>query len=482
MRNLSLRNVDGSTLMLLSLGARGLLMALASVAIARLLGVYEFGIYAIVISTQGVVTLFADFGIGWSLTKFISEHRAKNSDEALGYAKSGFILAGIFTGFSCACYILLSHSIGVDLFHEHSIVRLVPISCLAVVGSVLLSNVSGVVLGLQRLRLLAAMQVASSCLVVIMVLLLVPRFGIEGALFSFVIGQGGVALASALAVNSTGFDFLWASSHRNIADFNRRLLSFAAPAVLSSLFLVLVLWIGNAELKIVSGFESVGFFAVAMIFYQALAVISQSISIPLFPRVSAISAVVPQDIKKTTHRSLRSMVSFFPIFFGAGLFSFVIIDLFYGAAYSDSSRATYPLIVAAYLLGMTSILNSTLGGIGKVWVILRINILWAAAFMILVFAFVPSWGAMGFAVAYMCSNIVQVVATTQICHNLSCVNKNELLSTLILPTFLFALGYMSLLYGSGFMHVEKVALLVLGSLIVIAHQRREPRLRSSIDS
>lgn len=408
--------------MLLSMIAAGALSIAISITIARWLGVADFGLYSIVISVQGVVALLASFSVGTAIAKYVSEYRSRDEERAVRFAKSGFVLVLILAALVGIVYVGLAAFIGKGLYKASAIVGIIPFSALVVFSSSVLSTLMGVAQGCQRFRLMAGMQVSSPLLSLAMIWALFPLMGVNGIFVGYFVSQLVVSSLVLAILNRSGFRFVSARLELGRDSLVvSKMRSFALPAVLGSLMVVPVIWIANTELTLSTGFQAMGYFAVAFVVYQALILIPNAISIPMMPRVSQLTVRSHEDIQKLVAKVMRTLsISLFPLLFAVALFSDPLVETLYGARFSASAQAVYLMVAAAYFYSLGAVVGTMITGTGRMWLGLGLNAFWGAMFLVFVFVGVPVLGtnglAMSYAAAYGIFLISVLVASEKLLH------------------------------------------------------------------
>jgi O-antigen/teichoic acid export membrane protein len=382
--------------------AAGVLSIAISISIARWLGAADFGMYSVVVSVQGVVGLLASFSVGTAIAKYVSEYRSRDEEEALRFAKSGFVLVVILAALVGIVYASLGALLGKGLYKESAMVGIIPFSAVMVFSSSVFSTSMGVVQGCQRFRLLSGMQVSSPLLSLAMISALLPPMGVKGVFVGYSVSQLVVSSLVLAILNRSGFRFVSARLElgRNSLAM-AKMYSFALPAVLGGLMVVPIVWIANTELTLSTGFQAMGYFAVAYVIYQALIMIPSAISIPMMPRVSQLTVGSHEDVQVLVAKVMRTLsIALFPLLFAAALFSGFIVETLYGSRFSASTEVVYLMVTTAYFYSLGAVVGTMITGTGRMWLGLGLNAFWAAMFLIFVFAGVPIFGTKGLAVSY----------------------------------------------------------------------------------
>lgn len=185
-----------------------------------------------------------------------------------------------------------------------------------------------------------------------------------------------------------------------------------------------------------------GHFAVGMVFYQALAVLPRSASILLVPTVSAVSVGSLDRARSITLQSVRTAaVTFFPLFLAVALFSKELVGLLYGSEYYDSVEATLLLAVASYYASLGGMLSAAIAGIGRMWLVLAIDLIWGAVFLGLMILLTPSFGPEGLGMAFVVSFGVQMANMTLVSKRVFGLETRRVFSIVSMSLVLFAAGF-----------------------------------------
>jgi PST family polysaccharide transporter len=432
-----------SAVIFISMSTAGALALLTSIIVARRLGASDFGLYSIVTSVQAVVFLLGSFSLGTATAKYVAEYRVRNEEQALRFAKSGLVIVLILASSVSIVYVALSGMVGRGLYKEPAIVQIIPLSALVVISSALFALSAGIVQGCQKFRLMAAIQIASPLLALILIFLLLPFMGIEGIFIGYFLSQMAVSAVALMILNRREFRFFSAQIefHRESVIVSK-LLSFALPAGMGGLMIASVVWIANTELTLDGGFETMGYFAVAYIVYVALMQIPNAIAVTVMPRVSELTVRNHADIEKLMGTSLRTLsITLFPVMFAVALFSELIVKILYGQKFSASANAVYFMATASYFYTLSAVIGSFLTGMGRMWLWLELNGLWAAVFLAFVFVGVPVLGLNGLALSYAAAYCVSLVLIIMVAKRIVHISVRGMRLAAVSSVFFFLIGY-----------------------------------------
>lgn len=480
--------VDSSLIMFVSLGIGGVFSLLTSMFIARSIGVDAFGIYSTVIVTQTLFALFAEFGLSKALAKYVSEYLALSKEEALGTASTGLALGCIFAVVSGIAYLSLSESIGLSLYQESSVAVLVPFSALVLASSTVLSIILGVLQGCQSIRALALASAAMPCMSLAIMAPLIGVLTTRAVFLSYFLSQMLTFLIVMYYLRRRGVLSISGVSRSSLARMKKILSGFSIPYLLASLVVMPVIWLGYSVLVLTNGFDSAGRFAVGLVFFQFLSMISQSIAVPLLPKVSELSVLSRDTMVRTLAEALRGVtILLFPFVCILALFSKEIVELLYGSEFAMSADIASIMAIAAFFFTQSSVLATLLTGTGRMWRYFLTNAVWAVLFIVLTFTMVPVFGAIGFGYVYMvsyaCFLLVFFVLLWSEMHH---VYQQNYFSSLLILLLISYLAVGNLIHELGVLEMRATfcGLLILVSLILFRadFSRAFSRFRSLIAS
>jgi O-antigen/teichoic acid export membrane protein len=398
--------------MLLSLSVAGAVSLLVSITIARMVGVEDFGVYSILISVQNVVAIFAIFGIGTALAKFIAEFKVRSTEQAYRFAKTGLFLVLVLGLVASLVYAALSGLIGNTLYKEPLVVSLIPFSALVVFTFAMLAALIGIVQGCQKIKLLAAIQVSGPVLNLVFIVLFLSLLDLKGIFVGYFVAQILLVSVVAVILNRGDFKFLRVPLQLRSSGVVAKTFGFALPAFLGSIIVLPVYWVGNTLLTLDSGFDAMGYFAVAYVIFQSLVMMPTAVVIPMIPKVSELSVMDNDRIESLVGKTVRTLsIVLFPLMFGLALFAHYVVELLYGSKYSSSTEVVYLMVSATYFYALSALVGALIAGKGRMWLGLAINLCWAAIFLLIALFAVPSEGVNGLGLAFAVSYGIFLVAS-----------------------------------------------------------------------
>jgi O-antigen/teichoic acid export membrane protein len=474
MSNPSFSIVRGTTFIFISQAVGGVVFFLISIAVARHLGPERFGLYALLVSTQGVVGILAGFGLGLAIAKYVAQSLPEGGDASKHYVEYGLLLFLLFSAISCLSYVVLSGLIGNDLYHEHALVGLIPYSAMVVLSSAMYSVTFGIVQGCREIKMLSAMQIAVPVISLLLIISLISHFEIRGVLLAVFLSQMTVSVAVLLWLRRHVIGFTISPTAFRESRYLGDLLSFAVPAVLASVVVIPVFWLGNTELTLTKGLTALGYFSVAMVIYQALAVVPNALMVPLIPSFSELAQRNRSKVDGLVLKALHSVsVVFFPLFLGIALFSSNIIGLFYGDSYLPSSDAAYLMVTASYFFTLASVVGALIAGLGRMWIGFALNAVWGLVFVVFSLTAVPIYGVVGLGATFAVSYCLHVIVSFTVAEKILGTSLRSAYPSFAVTGALFAVGFVMVSGTMASGLVPRLMLFVLGAGLVFWVWRKD---------
>jgi len=377
-----------------------------SIVIVRALGPSDFGVYSVVILSMSVASILASFGVPPAIVKFLAE-QPSDSRRASQLIGAGAVLVGTSTSITTVILAIAAPFLANDIYGEP---RLQELLFLALVGLVVTSLVSpflSVLQGFELIKEMSLRNVTTALISVPSTFFLVSSWGLNGAVLATTVNALAVA-----AVNCGILRTVW-KSRKIVMEMPSapavyfKVLGYATPALATGLAVAPILWIVNTLLAAKGSFAELGKYSVALALSSYLLFIPAAIGVPLIPIVSRLDVSKPNEFPPFFIKTLRigafalvppSLVLFaFPEFFAT---------LLYGPLLADAGQVVRILVPAVFLAGISSIVGFVISGTGRMWHGLALNLVWAGAFAVLAFLFVPSGKAFGLALAYLLSYAV----------------------------------------------------------------------------
>ncbi|MGA1974356.1 MAG: oligosaccharide flippase family protein [Conexivisphaerales archaeon] len=182
-----------------------LLLAVCAIAVGRILGPSDYGLYSVALILPGYVYLAIQLGIPSAATRFSAKYAAEGDrKKGVSFIQSLLIFQLLLSLLSLAVIIPLDSLIAVSVLNRADVAGLLPVAVISVVGNAVYYTGTAGFQGLARMDRSAMLQVFQALIkLVASVALILVGFGVFGALVGntlslMVSGVAGLLLIMAL--------------------------------------------------------------------------------------------------------------------------------------------------------------------------------------------------------------------------------------------------------------------------------------------
>jgi O-antigen/teichoic acid export membrane protein len=390
--------------------ARALTVATALIA-ARILGRDAFGAFSLVQLTIATAATVAGLQMGSTATRYVAEYRHTAPAQSLSVIR--LVTHGaVFTGMCAATALLLmAEWLSTATLRQPSLATLIRLSAPGAFLAVLTGVQSGILIGLEEFRGLAAVSLAGGISIVAGVLLGSVSRGLAGATLGWVIGTaiqwavGWYRVRKAKAQLGCPLR-LPPSFHRGL------LVSYTAPTFLASVVLSAALFRCNTLLLQSHSLSEVGLYAAADRFRLMLLFVPGAILSTMFPILANLrggrdSAAFAQVLRQSAW--LIVVVLGLPAVVTAVCATRLLAATF-GGTFSAAAPTLIILCAASVLEAANIMLGYVLNVGGRVWLRSCIDMGLGGLLLLLGTRWIPRFGSIGFAGAYAMSFALAVAA------------------------------------------------------------------------
>lgn len=390
-----------------------LLGFLTSVMIARALGPENNGIYSLIVLIPAFLIIFTDFGLTSSIVFYIGSKKY-SLREIFG---TSVILSALIIFVSLFIGLIIIFLLRDDLFANIDVNYLF-LALSLIPFKIFLNLIVNVLLGIQKIIDYNLVQLINAAifLVLVGIFLLGSQFSIRWAVLSEIISLfiacsfmlirlkkeiGGIILSWNKILFKDMFSYGIKSYLGNVGNF---------------LHLKVDVWMIGAFLNPLA----VGLYSVSAILAEKLQMVSQSVSITLFPRVasereeSQIKSFTPLVLRNTF---LINLLVFIVIFLLSGW----LVTLFYSKEYSASILPFQILLIGATTYSGYRIIAYDLAGRGKPLINTIISLVSLFLNVLLNMIFIPKFGIVGAAwataISYTFTFILSIIFYIKISKN-----------------------------------------------------------------
>ena len=385
-----------------ALFSRGILFFLTIVA-ARILEVETFGKFGIIKSTVNTYVLFASFGLGVTATKYVSEFFGTDNDKVQKIIVLTKWFAILTSGVTFILFLFFSGYISSNILNAPEIKIELQLASMILVIVALNGVYSGVLIGLKKFKSLAVNNTIGGFLTFPLQVYFLYEWGLIGAILGLLIYYLLLLLLNIYSTNKQTKAFIKVKYNFSLLKPEFKIIKkFTVPVFLTNLLVTPIMWFGSIFL--VNGINGYSENAI----YEGAKQINQLvIFIPFI--ISQITLPMLSSEKNNDSKFNRIMklnlfvvgVSTFFIAFVISIFSSHVMKV-YGNFYEEGNRVLIIMVFTAIFMGLTNILGKVYASKDKMWLNLRLSILWAVEFIILSHILVQIYdlGAIGLATAY----------------------------------------------------------------------------------
>lgn len=380
-----------------------LLTFIAYVAVARLLGKVGYGEFGMILSTVGMLGIFAGMGLSLTATKHVAEFRLKDPARSGRIIGMSSITASISGGITALILLFISPYLATHTINAPHLVSELRIGC----GLLFFGAVNGAQLGalsgLEAFQTIAKVNLIRGISNFLAIFVGVYFWALPGAVGATVVSGAISWLAYHIALRIETKSANIPVSFRNIFSELPLLWSFSVPAFLGSALVGPVLWGARAMLaNQVDGYAQLGIFAAAqsvMTAIRNLPTLTSKVSLPI------LSQHYADEDKSQYKMILWKLIKLYAlgciiITLPLCLLSRLIMSI-YGKGFDEGAMVLCILTVGTSLWIINTVAGQAITSSGKMWWGFLLNALWAISLLLCSALMVSRFGAVGLALAFM---------------------------------------------------------------------------------
>ncbi len=405
------RLAKGSFWSILGSATSRVLILIAMILVARVLGQTSFGEFGLIQVTLGVAGLMAGMGLGGTATRFTAQYSLNDPTRA------GKVIA-LVTLTSITTVTLISLILVIFSYIIASRILNAPHLWAALIcGTFLMATTSfrgiqnGVLAGLEKFDILAKLNVLDGLIALISMVVLSRLLGVNGAILGLTLGAITSLIAGHLLLcqefNRRRIRVTWEGCWRD----KHILTKFSLPSFLANVVATPVLWYAMTLVaNIENGYDELGLYNASYQWHGPIVfipMILMSVSIPIL--VQEWESGRKERFRTISYSilGLTLLLSVPPAIFVA-LLSPWIMSL-YGQGFKEGWIIMVLLLAAAPMHGISKISSSALLAMNHAWWVLSINLIWGISFLALASWLVNSRGALGLAIAFFTSYCISAM-------------------------------------------------------------------------
>jgi O-antigen/teichoic acid export membrane protein len=376
----------------------------SAILVARMLGKESYGEFGMYQSTIDMVGVLAGFGLGTSLTKYISEFKNKDPGKAGRILTLISIVAIISSSLAAVIFFAISNWLAVSLLDRPNIADLFRVGSVSLIISTIFGVEIGSLVGLEAFRKTTRISLWQGLTISLLIVPGVLFWGIWGVVLVGIIGGiFGIILSTHFLIQecrAKGIAWKW---ERNIWFEWPILWKFAFPIVAASLLLTPVLWITNKILiNQPDGYSELGRFNAANQWRMLFLFLQTTLATAMLPVLSEIHGAQDRSkfVSTVALNTRATWIIGLPI-------ATLIIALSHPLAriYGGQFEGIETVITILALSSLLNLINSTVGialvSSGKIWLGTLMNFGWALVVVTTSLLLIPNYGAIGMASAYL---------------------------------------------------------------------------------
>lgn len=383
-----------------------ILLLIASIVVARILGKSTYGELGILRSTINSFAMIASMGLGITATKFIAENLYKDKSNIGGVIAFTIRMSIVFSIVISFLIILFSGTLSHIIEAPH--LRFELIICAFVLFFIALNGAQlGILAGFEKFDSIAKGALIGALFGVLLQIIGAYLIGIQGVL----LGLGTNYLIMFLYYR---FQIKKITNSLNIKvkffgfiKFKDIFIKISLPAALGGLLVSPVFWLCNTiVVQQPNGFDEMAVLDASMQWQQIILFVPTTLSQLLLPILSSFSND-PESFKKSFNFNLVLNISIaLIILFVVILFSKNILQL-YGKSFSDGTLMLILLSAATIPMICSGLIGKLLIAKEKVWVSFSFNLIWGVLILLLTYIFlvVLKLGVIGYAYAFCISYV-----------------------------------------------------------------------------
>jgi len=377
-----------------------------NIVLARLFGRAVFGEYAMVLSTILTLGILSQFGIPFTLTKYVSEYRSANPERAGRILGTLSVISVAVAGAAALGLLFVAPWLASNVMNSPALTFPCAIGAVVLFLLVLNGFAIAALTGLERYRALAISLVWSGVAYFLLCTGFAWRGGINGAFI-------GLALSGAIQFVFLSFavrkECLLQGIKLRFDGFSRErhvLLRFALPAGLTGFTAAPALWLPNAFLvRQSAGYSQMGTYSVAFSLMTAilfLPSIANSVGTSLINHHQGSGKSVAYQRTFWINLIVTACI----VVIGSGSCALLGPWLlrFFGRDFKDGYSVLLILCLAAIPQGLVSAMYQIIQSHAKMWIsFLGVAVPRDLLTIGLAYFLIPTHGANGLAVAYALS-------------------------------------------------------------------------------
>ncbi|MBK6741985.1 MAG: oligosaccharide flippase family protein [Hydrogenophilales bacterium] len=410
------RLARGSMWGLLGSAASRILVLLAMIIVARILGKVSFGEFGVIQATLGVAGLMAGIGLGNTGTRFVAQHASTNPEQAgriIGLVRGvSWIAILLFAGI----IVLTSSEIADSILGAPHLHTALSWGVWLMATNVLRGVQTGVISGFERFDLVAKLNILEGIVSIVAMVIMARTYGVVGVLLGMALGGITAWLAGHYCLRTELRKRNIDVRYRGAFKDWRILSGYSLPSLMANLVATPVLWFCMTLVaRSPNGYAEMGIYNAAyqwhgpMIF---IPMILMSTSIPLLVQEWESGNIKRFRTVTLWLGALTLIIAVPPVLLISTLSPWVMS--FYGQGFSDGWLILVLLLAAAPFHALTNISTGALLCMNQTWRVFGLNVVWGITMLFMTFFLVPTLSIIGLALAFLSAYAAQAISAVSL--------------------------------------------------------------------
>jgi O-antigen/teichoic acid export membrane protein len=316
----------------------GIIGAVSSIVVARVLGKDLFGTYSLILVVPGLLQLFLGFGVNSAVVRYSAYALSVGKPEdARRFSVNGTLFLSL-TGAAITLFNLaFAGPLAAILLHRPDLTPYVQLASLSTAGATLMQIVSFTAIGWNRMVLSSTFQVTQGAIkVALSPTLVLLGFGVVGALWGHITSLLAAGALGMIAIYSAGL--IRTGGAGSFFQDLRTMLAFGLPAYSGVLISNLAINYATVVLAGIATNAQFGLYSVAQNFLLPVTLVSASLVSGLFPAFASYDGIGGDA--KVAFKLAYKFVSFLlmPLLVFLVPSAGLLIRLLYGAEYVPGAQ------------------------------------------------------------------------------------------------------------------------------------------------
>jgi len=381
------------------------IMAIASILIARFLGPELYGQYTLAFVVPQLLYVFTDLGINQGIIKFTASLRAKGETNRITrIIKYGLLLRAVTGTVIFTLNYVLADFFAFVFLQRPDLAFYIRIASISIIFQVIVATITSAFVGLDKTEYNAlTSNIQAIAKAIISIALVLVGFSVAGALMGHVASFAVAAGASAFMLFFMLREKQNIENNHSLKDDFKTLINYGAPLYISVLLTGFIPLYQNVMLAVFTTNAEIGNYKAAINFTTLMTALTFPMTTALLPAFSKLDSSTTQKIKNFFKLANKYTVLLtLPITILIIIFSNEIVQIIYGSTYQSA-----PLFLAIYcllylLVGLGYItLTSFYNGLGETKTTLKISIITFLTIAILSPILTKTYSVVGLIIAFI---------------------------------------------------------------------------------